>query len=277
MPFFERYIAEASTMAGRVDALFLGLFIISSVVVVGITVVITVFAIRYRRGTLTSRSGPMKRNRTVEITWIAVPLVIFLGIFVWGAVLYQQLYLPPDRALQISVVGKQWMWKFRHPGGQREIDQLHVPAGRPIRLIMTSQDVIHSFFVPAFRVKQDVLPERYTSVWFQPTREGEYQLFCAELCGTDHSKMRGTIVVISPAAYQRWLEANPSSESLATRGAKIFRPLRRQRTWLLTSAAARSLSNSAISGSSAMQPPWECGCFSQPRCCFSGFCSPATP
>ena len=224
MSSFDRFIAEASAAAGHTDALLLALTVVSVVVVGGITLTIIVFAVRWHEGSEATRDeGSPKRNRVVEFVWIGIPLLGFLLIFVWAAILYQQLRTPPADALTVDVMAKQWMWKIQHPGGQREINELHVPAGRPIELVMTSQDVIHSFFVPAFRIKQDVLPERYTSLWFTPTRPGRYQLFCTEFCGTSHSQMRGTVIVMSPSDYSDWLAANPGQGSLAAQGEALFR------------------------------------------------------
>ncbi len=191
----------------------------------GISLLIVIFALRYHRGSKVKRGAAVRRNRALEILWIGVPLVVFLAIFWWSAVLYDEMRTPPADALVINIVAKQWMWKVQHDDGQREIDELHVPVGRPIKLVMISQDVIHSFFVPAFRVKQDVLPGRYTTLWFQPTREGEYQIFCAEFCGTGHSLMKGRVVVMAPAAYGEWLARNPGSGSLAVQGEGLFRHL----------------------------------------------------
>jgi cytochrome c oxidase subunit 2 len=227
MSDFSRFITQASEMAGHMDALLLALTLISTLVVGGIGLLIVVFVFRYRHGSPRARAAlqtPVtQRNRRLEAFWIGVPLVVFLGIFYWATVLYAQLRTPPAEAMTIDVVAKQWMWKVQHPGGQREINQLHLPAGRPVKLVMTSQDVIHSFFVPAFRVKQDVLPGRYTTLWFEPTEPGEYQLFCAEFCGTAHSRMTGSVIVLSPEAFRRWLRANPGEGSLARRGEALFR------------------------------------------------------
>ncbi len=217
------YFPDASIMAGRIDALLLALTLVSVLVVGGIMAVIVWFAFRYRRGSPAARGPAPSRSRTLEVVWITVPLVVFLIIFVWAAMLYLELRSPPADALAINVVAKQWMWKVQHPGGQREINELHVPVGRPIKLVMTSQDVIHSLFVPAFRVKQDVLPGRYTTLWFEPSREGEYPLLCAEFCGTDHSGMTGRVVVMAPQDYDQWLERNPGAGTLAQQGEVVYR------------------------------------------------------
>src|SRR5262249_10969958 len=141
----------------------------------------------------------------LEVAWSAIPFAITMVVFFWGASIYATIYRPPNDALDVNVVGKQWMWKIQHMEGRREIDELHVPIGRPVRLTMTSEDVIHSFYVPAFRTKQDAVPGRYTSIWFEATKVGEYHLFCAEYCGTLHSGMIGHVVVMEPAAFEAWL------------------------------------------------------------------------
>ncbi|MCG6940699.1 MAG: cytochrome c oxidase subunit II [Thiohalocapsa sp.] len=223
MSHFERFIAEASSAAGQTDALLLALTVVSVLVVGGISLTIAVFAVRWHAGSKAPRGPVPDRSRVAEGLWIGIPLLVFLGIFIWAAVLFHQLRTPPPGALAIDVVAKQWMWKIQHPDGQREINELHIPVNRPIELVMTSQDVIHSFFVPAFRIKQDVLPGRYTTLSFTPIRTGRYQLFCAEFCGTNHSEMRGTVIVMSPSAFSDWLAANPGEGSLADQGAALFR------------------------------------------------------
>jgi cytochrome c oxidase subunit 2 len=225
MSDFSRFIEPASSMAAPLDHLLLALTLLSLLAVGGLAGVILVFVVRYRRGAPAAapgNPGPV-RSRRLEVIWITLPLLVFLGVFYWAAVLYAQLRNPPPTSLTLNVVAKQWMWKVQHPGGQREINQLHVPAGRPIKLLLTSQDVIHSFFVPAFRIKQDVLPGRYTTLWFEAIKPGEYQLFCAEFCGTGHARMTGSVIVLQPQAYQRWLQANPAQGSLVQRGAVLFR------------------------------------------------------
>jgi cytochrome c oxidase subunit 2 len=162
----------------------------------------------------------------LEGLWTAIPFAITMIIFFWGASLYATLRRAPDDALPILVVGKQWMWKLQHMSGRREINELHVPVGRPVELTMTSEDVIHSFFVPAFRVKQDAVPGRYTTVWFEATKAGTYHLFCAEYCGTLHSGMIGQVVAMEPAAFEQWLAgAQPGGADVpvAVAGENVFR------------------------------------------------------
>jgi len=149
-----------------------------------------------------------------------------MGIFGWGAWLYFSEYRPPAGALEVRVVAKQWMWKLQHPGGKREINELHVPVGQPVQLAMISEDVIHSFYVPAFRIKRDVLPGSYSECWFQATRTGEFHLFCAEYCGTNHSRMTGRVVVMEPAEYETWLSGGTSNEPPALAGKRLFEELR---------------------------------------------------
>jgi cytochrome c oxidase subunit 2 len=201
-------LPEASSLAGPFDALFFGMGIASLIATAGIAFCIIFFSIKYHRGSGASRDkANKKRRREVEYAWIIIPLLIFLGFFYWAASLYTEfLRLPAKNVLDIAVVGKQWMWKMQHPEGKQEINELHVPLGTPVRLTMISQDVIHSFFVPAFRLKYDVLPRQHHRLWFKPTKLGKYHLFCAEYCGTDHSRMIGWIVVMTPAAYKQWLQ-----------------------------------------------------------------------
>jgi len=216
--------ARASTTAGSVDALYIFLVALSLFVSVAIFTMICIFALRYRQRK--GREAEQVEGSTIlELTWSAIPLAIFLFIFAWGAVVYFKERTPPRGATQIYVVAKQWMWKLQHEEGQREINELHVPVGRDVEMIMTSQDVIHSFYVPAFRIKQDVLPGRYTTLWFHATRSGTYHLFCAEYCGTQHSGMIGQVVVLEPAQYEAWLSGGLASGSLASNGQNIFQQL----------------------------------------------------
>ncbi len=212
-------------MAGRVDDLFYFLVAVSALFATLIFVLIVVFAIKYRRRNEDDRPRAIPGNLYLEILWTTIPLALTMVIFVWGARLYFVTYYPPSDALEITVVAKQWMWKVQHPEGQSEIDELHIPAGRPIKLVMTSQDVIHDFFVPAFRVKKDVLPGRYTTLWFEATKPGSYQLFCAQYCGTQHSGMVGRIIVMEPTEFQVWLSGGTAGVSMASAGEKLFQRL----------------------------------------------------
>jgi cytochrome c oxidase subunit 2 len=222
LPLFPQ---QASTMAPRVDALFYFLIAIAIFFAALIFILIVVFAVKYRRRSDTEKAPQIEGNIPLEIFWSVVPLGITMVLFGWGALLYVDMFTPPKNALEINVVGRQWMWKAQHAEGQSEINELHVPRGRAVKLTMTSEDVIHDFFVPAFRVKMDVLPGRYTSVWFEPTRAGEYRLFCSQYCGTQHSGMLGRVVVMEPADYQKWLGEGATEISLADAGEELFQRL----------------------------------------------------
>jgi cytochrome c oxidase subunit 2 len=221
---FPLWPVRAATTAGNVDALFIFLLLLAGFMSLAIFTLIVIFAMKYRarRG---HRAEQIEGSVPLEVTWSAVPLAIFMVIFVWGAVIYFQERTPPRGADEVYVVAKQWMWKLEHEQGQREINELHVPVGRDVKLIMTSQDVIHSFYVPAFRIKQDVLPGRYTTAWFHATKPGVYHLFCAEYCGTAHSGMIGQVVVLEPAQYQAWLSGGATFGSLAANGESLFQQL----------------------------------------------------
>jgi cytochrome c oxidase subunit II len=223
MDRFHLFPPEASSSAQQVDWLYFGLTAMLIFFTALVFLPIIFFAIRYRRGSNADRSNPLEGSNLLEAGWTIFPLLVGLGFFSWGAILYYQIARPPSDALQVQVVAKQWMWKLQHAEGKKEINELHVPLDRDVSLTMTSQDVIHSFFVPAFRVKQDVVPGRYTTEWFHPTRLGEYHLFCAEYCGTNHSRMIGRIVVMEPAEYQQWLASGESGESIALEGRRLFR------------------------------------------------------
>jgi cytochrome c oxidase subunit II len=213
----------ASDTASRVDTLFFTLVAVTGTVTLAIFVVIVWFTVRYHKNSRVDRSSPPTRNMAIEAAWIGIPLTLFIAACVWAAYDYGELYRAPADALPVYIVGKQWMWKLQHANGRREIDELHVPLGRPVRLIMTSQDVIHSFYIPAMRIKQDVVPGRYTSIWFTPTVAGEYRLQCAEYCGTDHAGMHGRLVVMQPGEFSRWLEGGAQVPGLAQHGFDLFR------------------------------------------------------
>ncbi len=221
--FFDWLPPSASESAQRFDTLFWSMVAITGLVALAIFTVMVVFLVRYRSGSGAERGVPPTRNIALEAAWITIPLLIFLAVCAWAAHSYSRLYRAPADALPVYVVAKQWMWKLQHTNGRREIDEFHVPVGHAVRLVMTSQDVIHSFFVPAFRIKQDVVPGRYTTISFTPTVEGEYHLLCAEYCGTEHAMMKGRIVVMAPAAFSHWLEAGPLEPGLASRGFALFR------------------------------------------------------
>jgi cytochrome c oxidase subunit II len=212
----------ASTTAGKVDLLLFVLTAVCGSTAVLVAGLLIYFGIRYRRRPGDTRTPPETHSsHALEWFWTLTPLLIFLGFFFLGANVYFDAFRAPDDAAPVYVIGKQWMWKFQHPEGQREINLLHVPRGRPVKLIMTSEDVIHSLFIPAFRIHMDVLPDRYTSVWFQATRTGRFHLFCSQYCGTSHADMRGEVVVMDPVDYENWLRSRAEG-SLALQGRKTF-------------------------------------------------------
>jgi len=212
---------QASTHAEKVDALFFFLVGVTGAVAVLVTVLVIYFAVHYRRRADGEPPPRILGSIWLETIWSVVPFLIFLIMFAWGAQVYFALSRPPEDALEVYVVGKQWMWKVQHPEGHREINALHVPLGKPIKLTLTSEDVIHDFAVPAFRIKIDVLPGRYVHTWFQATKTGTFHLFCDQYCGTNHAGMTGEVVVMEPAEYEAWLNSHAEG-SLALEGRKLF-------------------------------------------------------
>lgn len=196
---------QASTFAGEIDRIYLVLTVLSLLFAVPIAGLVVYFGVKYRRGAKIDRTGALTESTRLELSWIFLLLVLSIGVYIWSSILYVRMYAMPDDALDIYVLGRQWMWQISYPTGQREINVLHVPVGRPVRLTMISQDVIHSFYVPAFRTKHDVLPGRYSVMWFEATQAGEYDLFCAEYCGTEHSGMVGKVIALEPRQYEEWL------------------------------------------------------------------------
>lgn len=215
----------ATELAGQVDWLFTGLILISLFYLALIFFPMLYFIFKYRRGKKADRRPIKIKTWKVEIVWTVLPFLMMMGIFAWAADLYYQVERPPVHALEAFVVGKQWMWKIEHAEGNREINELHVPLGQAVKLTMTSEDVIHSFFIPAFRVKQDVVPGRYVTEWFRPAKVGTYHLFCAEYCGADHSLMGGSVYVMKPQDYATWLTSGAPRDNLAAAGEKLFRDL----------------------------------------------------
>ena len=216
---------SASTYSAEVDALY---FYISGVTVfftLLISFVVTFFVVKYRRRNAFEIPRPIEGSMKLETLWSVIPLLIAMTIFFWGAKIYYHQYRPPQNAIEVYVVGKQWMWKFQHATGQREINELHIPVGRKVRLIMATEDVIHDVFVPAFRIKADVVPGRYTTEWFEATKPGRYHFFCAEYCGMNHSGMGGYVVVMEPTEFENWLSGNANQMSPAAAGQQMFESL----------------------------------------------------
>jgi cytochrome c oxidase subunit 2 len=216
---------SASTLSGDVDALYFYLSGVTLFFTLLIGGAIIFFVIRYRRRNVSEIPRPIEGSTKLETLWSVIPLLIAMSFFFWGASVFYRQYRPPTNALEVYVVGKQWMWKFQHPTGQREINELHVPVGRKIKLIMTTEDVIHDVFVPAFRIKADVVPGKYTTQWFEATKPGRYHFFCAEYCGMNHSGMGGWVVVMEPTDFENWLSGNANQMSPAAAGQQMFESL----------------------------------------------------
>jgi cytochrome c oxidase subunit II len=217
--------ASASAYADRVDLLVWAFSALNIALAAPVILGLLWFVAKYRRGSPADRSHPPTRGLWIEADWTVIPFLLAMIFFVWAAHLYYADAHPPDSAMEIAVVAKQWMWKAQHPGGQREINELHVPTGRPVKLTMTSQDVIHSLFLPELRLKQDVLPDRYTYLWFEADRPGAYALRCTQFCGTDHAVMGGRLIVQEPKDYEAWLASSAVAGSLAQEGEMLFRHL----------------------------------------------------
>jgi len=222
---FPLFPEAASTIASGVDTIYLFLVALSLLLSAGIFLAIFYFAVRFRRRHPGEVPAPVHGSLPLELFWSFTPFVIMMIVFGWGTSLYFRNYNPPAGAMEIFVVGKQWMWKIQHPEGQREINELHVPVGQPVKLTLATEDVIHSFYVPAFRVKMDAIPGRYTSLWFHATRPGRYHLFCAEYCGNQHSKMGGTVHVLEQPEYEAWISGAARGRSMAESGEELFQRL----------------------------------------------------
>jgi len=214
---------SASAYGTEVDIFAIAFIALITVLALPVFVLIVYFAIKYRRGKPANRVHPPKGNTKLELSWAIIPFILMLCFFCWSTALFASRYFPPEDAMNIDVVAKQWMWKFEHPEGQGEINELHVPVNQPVKLTMASQDVIHSFYVPALRLKQDVVPGRYTVMWFTANKPGTYRLACAEFCGTDHSAMGGQVEVLTEADYARWLNEYSVDQTLAAAGEALFR------------------------------------------------------
>ena len=222
LPLFPQ---QASAQAGQVDAIYFFMVAVTGFFGVLIAALIVLFAVKYRRRSEHEVGVAIHGSLALELLWTVIPFFIAMGMFAWGAKVFFDLYRVPAGAMEVFVVGKQWMWKVQHMDGAREINELHVPVGRPVKLIMGSEDVIHSFFIPDFRVKADVIPGRYNTMWFTASQPGRYHIFCTQYCGTKHSAMIGWVTAMAPAEYQAWLGGGSASGSMADAGAKLFQDL----------------------------------------------------
>jgi cytochrome c oxidase subunit 2 len=215
---------QASTLAPEVDNLYFFVVAVTAFFALLVAVVALIFAIKYRDETGEKVGSPIHGSVPLELGWSIIPFIISMAIFVWSTVVFFHIVRAPDQTMEIYSTGKQWMWRFQHVEGQSEINELHVPLGRPVKVIFTAEDVLHALYIPAFRVKADAIPGRYSSIWFTPTRAGEYHLFCAEYCGTKHSGMIGRVVVMEPNDYQAWLSGG-GAVSMQARGEQLFQQL----------------------------------------------------
>jgi cytochrome c oxidase subunit 2 len=222
---FPLFPQQASTQAGQVDGLYFFLVAVSAFFSLLIATLVVIFAVKYRRRHRDEVGYAIHGSLALELLWTIIPFGIVMVMFAWGAKVAFDIFRPPAGAMEIYVVGKQWMWKVQHMDGQREINELHVPVGRPVKLIMGSEDVLHSYFIPDFRVKADVIPGRYNTLWFTATKPGTYHLFCAEYCGTKHSGMIGSVIAMEPQDFQNWLAGGAASESPVAAGEKLFTDL----------------------------------------------------
>jgi cytochrome c oxidase subunit 2 len=222
LPFFPE---QASNFAGNVDALFSYILVTAIFFTVLVSLLAIFAAFRYRRKNASDIGAEIHGNTALEIGWTLIPLILALGMFAWGAVIYVNYRTAPKDTLDIYVIGKQWMWKLQQPNGRKEINELHIPVNRNIKLILGSEDVIHNFYVPAFRVKMDVVPGRYNTMWFRPTKVGKYHFFCSQYCGTNHALMGGWVIVQDPAEYAAWLSGESGDVSPVSAGEKLFTQL----------------------------------------------------
>lgn len=222
----DRFITAASDYAQRVDEFFWLLVALSTFIVLLLSALILIFMVRYRRDSSAPRGElPEIYRHEIEIGWTTAALFLFLFLFWWAASDLLAASTPPANAMEIHVVAKQWMFRIQQPGGAREIDEIHVPVQTPVRLAMISEDVIHDLYLPALRIKKDILPDRYTFLWFTATKTGVFHLTCAEFCGTNHSRMSGQMVILEPQDYARWTAAQPQGDDLAHHGEALFRSL----------------------------------------------------
>ena len=216
---------QASTLAADVDQLYWFITGVTAFFGILVCVLVVYFAVKYRTNDPLAVGAPITGSIPLELAWSVIPFLISVVIFGWAAKVFFDIYRPPDQTLEIYATGKRWMWKFQHLDGKAEINELHVPVGRPIKVTFTSEDVLHSLYFPSFRTKADAIPGRYSSVWFDATKTGEWHIFCAEYCGTKHSGMIGTVYVMEPAAYQAWLSGGAEGGTLAQRGERLFSEL----------------------------------------------------
>jgi cytochrome c oxidase subunit 2 len=219
---FPLFPPNASSVATEMDLLYFFIVAVCAFFAVLVTVLVVVFTLKFKRRSPEEVGADIHGSLALELTWTVIPFVLAMAMFAWGADLAFRLIRPPRDAMEIFAVGKQWMWKIQHPDGTREINQLHVPINRPVRVNLGSEDVIHDFSIPAFRVKMDVVPGKWTTMWFTATRTGTYHLFCAEYCGTMHSGMIGEVIAMEPQDYEAWLSGGRTTGTPVENGERLF-------------------------------------------------------
>jgi cytochrome c oxidase subunit 2 len=222
MPLFP---VSASSISGEIDMLYFFLLAVSVFFAVLIAAAVVIIAVKFKQKQAGEVGAEIHGSLVLELTWTLIPLALTLVMFVWGAKIFFYVARPPADAMDMTVVGKQWMWKVQHPEGVREINELHVPLGRPVRLTIGSEDVIHDFSIPAFRMKIDAVPGKLTTMWFTATEKGSFHIFCSQYCGTKHAGMVGTVVVMDPLEYEAWIAVGRSSASSVETGEKLFADL----------------------------------------------------
>ncbi|KRT66755.1 MAG: cytochrome C oxidase subunit II, transmembrane region, cytochrome c oxidase subunit II [Candidatus Dadabacteria bacterium CSP1-2] len=238
----------ASNLASKVDAVIWFITVISLVFFILISIFLVYFAIRYRRRQENEETPYITGSHVLETIWTIIPSILLIVIFVYGFVVYKDMRTPPEDSLEVTVIGRQWLWQFKYNNGKTTLNELYIPEGRPIKLVMTSEDVLHSFFVPAFRVKQDLVGGMYTYLWFTPTKTGTYELYCTEYCGTGHSTMLGKVIVMSPQEYEKWEKGEEEKAVASLPPAELGKQLYTQRGC----NACHS-----IDGSSLVGPTWK--------------------
>ena len=248
LPFFPE---QASNFAGKVDAVFSFVLLTCLFFAVLVTLLIIYAAFKYHRNKPGDVGSEVEGNTLLEIAWTVIPLILAMGMFAWGAIVYVNYRTAPKDTLNIYVIGKQWMWKLQQPNGRKEINELHIPVNRNIKLILGSEDVIHDFYVPAFRVKMDVVPGRYNTMWFRPTKTGKYHFFCSQYCGTNHAAMGGWVTVMDPADYAAWLSDEAGNVSPVSAGETLFTQLACN-TCHLANGAGRAPSLNGVYGAKVL-------------------------
>ncbi len=222
---FTLFPSQASTSAASVDYLYFFMLAVTRFCGGGVARGCGVRGVKSRGRAADDVGANIHGSTALEVIWTAIPLLIAMVMFVWGTSVYFALAKPPAQAMEVYVIGKRWMWKAQHLTGHREINQLHVPVGTPVKLLISSEDVIHSYYIPAFRQKMDAVPGKTTTMWFEASKPGTYQLFCAEYCGTQHSGMIGKVVAMEPREYQQWLAGGAPAGTLTSTGEQQFATL----------------------------------------------------